>query len=148
MRNRKPYDRRFTRISAWTLRAIGLVAAGAATVMVALTIKSAVSVKSDSAEDGKYVGVRHEAGSISTNTDTSAGVSKQDQKAATTMTVNGVTVVSPQLLVPVIDCDSLKLPNGSDEDSSSTKRSSARKRTSYADRSHSTRWPAFGSVLR
>jgi len=155
MANRKPYEHRVSGVSWWTLKAIGLVAAGAATVIAVLTVAKGVSTKSDPAQGGKYVGVRHEAATITPTADKS-GVSKSgsnqvQDSSATTVVRNGVTVVSPQLLVPVIDMASLQTANASGDNVSASKTSDARKRSRYVNRSRSqrqTRWTAFGLANR
>src|SRR5438046_3004074 len=106
MLDQKPYHHRWTVASRWIFKAIGLVTAGAATVLIVLTIAKAVSTKSDAPEGGKFVGVRHEAATMPPIVDTRSGVPKsgsdQIQDTSTsTLVRNGVTVVSPQLLVPV-----------------------------------------------
>jgi hypothetical protein len=159
MLNRRPYVRRLRVLSPWILKAIGLVVAGAMTMVVVVTIVKAVSFKSDSPRDGKFVGVRHDAATISSTGSTLAGVatSSSDQAAvANTIVRNGVTVVSPQLLVPVIDIDALETANGCEADTSSSKVSKPLKRAGYATHSSSRRhsptgnkrWKAYGLALR
>src|SRR5436853_7910578 len=108
MANRKGYERRLAVLPGWTLKAIALVVAGAAVMMVALTIARAVSVKPDSAEGGKFVGIRHDAVSVPESTDISPGVSTPafdagEESSPKSVVRNGITVLSPPLLVPVID---------------------------------------------
>jgi len=155
MLDSKPYRRKFTGASTWVAKAIGLVVAGAATVIVAMTIAKSVSTKPDHLPDGKFVGVRHDAAPISTaaNIKTNVPVADSGQTAAPapdTVVQNGVTVVSPQLLVPVVDIDELRTATGQ-TDASSSKSSSARKPRRYASRSrsyHHPRWTAYGLALR
>src|SRR3954451_3761256 len=115
MPNRTAYDRRWTTHSAWVLRAILLILAGATTVFVALAITKNVSVKSDSARNGKVVGVRHDAaavpptGQLQSNVSTAAS---NQEKEPHTVVRNGITVISPELLVPVIDIPSLETASG------------------------------------
>ena len=151
MHDRKPYHRKVTIASTWTLKAIGLVIAGAATVIVAMTIAKNVSTKVEPAPDGKFVGVRHEASPVSTAANTTSVT--PDQTAAlspNTVVQNGMTVVSPELRVPVIDLDALHAATGS-TDTASSKSSNARKRSRYVKRSssqHHPRWKAYGLALR
>ena len=144
MINRKPYQQRFTVPSSWAVKAIGLVIAGAATVIVAMTITRAVSVKSDPPQDGKYVGVRHDAATVPTTAASSSGVTTSG--SANTVVRDGVTVVSPQLLVPAIDLAAIQTANGSDDDAVSTK--TTRKHSHYAKDSRSSQWKAYGLVFR
>jgi len=129
-----------------------LVIAGAATVIVAMTITKNVSTKVEPAPNGKFVGVRHEAAPVSTAANVaSAPVSDQTAELSPdTVMRNGVTVVSPQLLVPSIDLDALKKATGQ-TDASSSKTSNSRKRHRYATRSstsHHPRWRAYGLAIR
>jgi hypothetical protein len=154
MRDRKSYERRLSVFSSWTLKAIGLVIAGAIMVLVARNITKAVSVKSDSPRDGKFVGVRHEAGTILA---TSSGSDQGRESSSTTVVRNGVTVVSPRLLVPVVDMASMQTAaTGSEDDAALSINSNSPNRPGYVNRSHSRRqtrvadlrWTAYGSVLR
>ncbi|MFL6516161.1 MAG: hypothetical protein ACJ8M1_14170 [Chthoniobacterales bacterium] len=148
-------------LSPWMLKAVALVVAGATMMMVALAIAKAVSVQPDSPQNGKFVGVRHDAATVSANKSTVAGVptvaSNQGQESATNTVVrNGITVVSPQLLVPVIDIDALQKGGGCDDDSSLDKDSKSQKRYHSVNRSHSRRyarsanrhWQAYGLAIR
>jgi hypothetical protein len=166
--NRKPYNHRFNLLSGWTLKAIGLVIAGAAMVLIAVTISKAVSLKSESSAGGKFVGVRHDAttipGTARAHTAVRTSSADQDLAAASasnaqqeqqgpidTVIQNGITIVSPRLLVPIIDIDALQADAADDSNSSSKQR-----RGHHANRSHShrhvriaaNRWPAYGSTIR
>jgi|tagenome__1003787_1003787.scaffolds.fasta_scaffold20963764_1 hypothetical protein len=161
MTNRKPYARRLKRLSPWMLKAAGLVIAGATMMIVALTITKAVSVQPDSPQNGEFVGVRHEAASVPANKNAMVGVPSVDsdqggEGCTSTVVRNGITVVSPQLLVPVIDMDALQKANGCDDDASSDKVSKSQKRFHSVSRSHSRRyargasrhWKAYGLAIR
>jgi hypothetical protein len=160
MYKRKPYKRRLTRFSALGLKATALVVGGAATTFVVLAIAKAISFTPDSVRSGNFVGLRHEAGSMpsSANTPLPGSTPSLDQGAeqsSNTVVRNGITVVSPQLRVPIINIDSTGAVHGSEDaassKSSSTKSSNVRKRTRYAKRSGShqrTRWKAYGLALR
>src|SRR3954471_5906251 len=156
MLNRRAYARTPRLLSPWALKAVGLVIAGAATMIVVVTIARAVSLKSDSPRDGKFVGVRHDAATVSSPGSAVLGnpvpSSAQTPQAATdTIVRNGVTVVSPQLLVPVINIDALETATGAEADTSSSKVSKPQKRGRYANRAHwrrQTRWKAYGFAFR
>jgi hypothetical protein len=142
--------------SAWALKAILLIIAGAATVILAVAITKNVSVKPDSAPGGKVVGVRHDAAAMPPTGDIQSNVSgssSDQENRPDTVVRNGVTVVSPQLLVPVIDIASLQAGSGSDDDSSLSK--PQRKRSGYSKRTNSRRhartpdrWKAYGLAIR
>jgi hypothetical protein len=53
-----------------------------------------------------------------------------------TVVRNGITIVSPPLLVPVISADAIQTPNGSEVLTSPRKAPSARKRSHYTNRNH------------
>ena len=167
MNNRKPYRRRFNILLPWTLKAIALVIAAATTVMVGLTITKRVSFTSDSDQGGKIIGKRHEASAISPNARFAPDVATptsdlataspsyggQNLEPGTTVVRNGITVVSPQLRVPVIDIPAIEAANVPVDGTSSTKASKAGKRSSYGKRSTSRRqtdkrWPAYGLAFR
>ena len=168
MNNRKPYRRRFNILLPWTLKASALVIAGATTVMVGLTISKRVSLTSDSDQGGKVIGKRHEATAIPPNAhippDVAASTSEfataspsyggQGQgDSATTVVRNGITVVSPQLRVPVIDLAAIEAASVPVGGTSATKASKARKRSSHTKRSTSRRqtdkrWSAYGLAFR
>ena len=160
MTNRRPYEHRFMIFSGWMVKAIGLVVAGAATMILAMTIKKEVSFKSESPQSGKFVGIRHEAtavpGAAVADVDCLNSSLSGDQDASTESVVHrGVTVVTPHLLVPVIDTALIDAATASVDDSS-VKASSGRKISRYGKRSHSrgqtrlasTRWSAYGMALR
>ena len=144
MFNRKMYERKLPAASAWMLKAIALIVAGAAAVILAVTIKKGVSITSDSPPGGKFVGVRHEAAAVPENTD------RGQHAAPNTVVRNGITFVSPQLLVPVIDIDSMRATSGSGDHASAPENSTARKRshTRSQKRIANTRWKAYGLALR
>ena len=155
MYNRKPYERRSTLFSAWTLKAIGLVIAAATTTFVVLAIAKAISFAPDPIKAGNFVGVRHEAGSIPSAANTSPRLSTPGpdhaaELSSDTVMRNGVTVVSPQLRVPVIDIDIDSTGTAKVSAAApSSKSSNARKRSRYANRSRSHhRWKAYGLALR
>ena len=152
MINRKPYERRGTEFPAWTLKAIGLVIAGAATMIVAVTITKHVSIESDSPRSGKLAGTWHEAVTMPPTEGSSEDLSIPGEGPSPhTVVHNGMTVVTPELLVPVIDLASLDEVNGSDGKPSANKSSSARQRSRYAKRSQSrrqTNWKAYGLAIR
>jgi len=166
MNNRKPYRRRFNILLPWTLKAIALVIAGATIVMVGLTIANRVSFTSDSDQGGKIIGKRHDATAIPSNVHIAPDVATADlataspsyggqgqEGSATTVVQNGITVVTPQLRVPVIDLAAIEAANAPVDDTSSTKASSAQKRASYPKRSTARRqtdkrWPAYGVAIR
>lgn len=148
---KKLYHRRLTGVSTWVLKAVGLVIAGAATVIVAMTITRSVSTKVEPAPGGKFVGIRHDAGSITHNPAVSAPSPTQTvESSPDTIMQNGVTVVTPELKVPVIDLRSLEAATAQTEPAS-IKTSSSRKRTRYASRTvtqHHPRWKAYGLAIR
>ena len=152
MANRKPYQRRFNILSKKTLKAIALVAVAATTVIVARTIITGVSIKSDAPQTGKYVGVRHEAApmGITAATRGNAPSPSSDQEAsANTIVKDGITVVSPHLLVPVIDTASLKSTDGSDDDANALNRSHDASRSHRQTRTAvASKWKAYGVTLR
>ena len=153
MANRKPYQRKSNVLSTRTLKAIALVAVAATTVIVARTIITGVSIKSD-APQGKYVGVRHEAASMGRTAGTRGNVpspsSDQDQEASkNTIVKDGITVVSPHLLVPVIDTASLKSADGSDDDANAPSRSHDASRSHRQTRTAAaSKWKAYGLADR
>ena len=160
MANRRPYERKSTVLLSWALKAVGLVIASATLMAVALTISRAVSVKPDSPRGGKFVGVRHEATTLppagNTATASASSGGQEQELSSDTIVRNGVTVVSPQLLVPVIDIASIQTAIGSEGQASSSNVSNARKRSGNANRSQSrsrkqnsaSHWEAYGLVLR
>jgi hypothetical protein len=152
---RKQYNEDMTPLSRWTSpKAITAIVIGGATLtVIALTIANGGRGNLDSREGGKFVGNRHDAASISA-TDANAG---QSQEASSdTVVRNGITVVSPQLRVPVVDLDAMKTGNGSDDGTAASKTSNGRKHSRDAKRSHNRRqtrggddrWPAYGLALR
>ena len=154
MANRKPYQSRSSVLSTWALKAIALVAIAATTVIVARTIITGVSIKSDGPQAGKYVGIRHEAAPIGETAGTRANVptpsSDQDQEASKdTIVKDGITVVSPHLLVPVIDTASLKSADGSDDDANALNRSHDASRSHRQTRTAvASKWKAYGLTIR
>ena len=161
MPDRKAYNRRMTALSAWTIKATLLVVAGAVTVVVAMTIIRNVSLKPDVAQGGKFIGVRHEGAAIAPPGEIQPGVSGSDLATASpseggALLRNGITVLSPKLLVPVIDLESLQTAKASDDNASVNKGSEARKRPRYAKRSQAQRrsravakrWKAYGLAIR
>lgn len=161
MADRKPYNRRATMLSAWMVKAILLIIAGGTTVMVALAIKNRVTVTSASDQGFRIGGVRHEAtgmpSAVNNPTEMATRSSELSQEGSTAAVVrNGLTVVSPQLRVPIIDIDSLQAATGSDDAVSPGKASKAAKRSRYTKRSHASRqkpvaakrWPAYGLAFR
>ena len=156
MSDRKLYEGKFIVLSGWALKAVGLVVVGAVTMVVALTVARHVSVEPASPKGGKLVGAYHEAAIMSPAADTSTRVSSAgfDQDPDTsphTVVHNGLTVVTPELLVPVIDLASLEAVSGSDGNASVSKTSSAQKRSSYGKSSQShrqTRSKAYGVAIR
>ena len=162
MANRKPYHQRSTGLSGWILKAIGLAIAGATMMIVALTIAKTISFKSGSAPAGKFTGIRHQAAPMPPEaahnpTDVAAPTSDPGQDgSAATVVRNGITIVSPQLRVPIIDIAALQAASGSEVFSSSQKASGAGKRSRYVKRSHShrkiriaaKRWMAYGLANR
>ena len=132
---------------------IGTVSAGAALALVALIMAKGGS---NGDEPGKFVGLRHDAMNVGDATDVtsagsnSAGDDRAQEPSAEMVVRNGVTVISPRLLVPVIDIDSLQAGNGSEEGASVDKAYS-RKHSRYARQSHrrhQQRWSAYGLALR
>lgn len=92
---------------------------------------------SASPEPTKVVGLRHDAISEAPRSDTSPDVAPAapDHDVSSQMVVrNGVTVLSPPLLVPVINADALQKGDGSEVLAPSHKASDARKRSHYAHR--------------
>ena len=154
MANRKPYQRRSNALSTRTLKAIALVAVAATTLIVARTIITGVSIKSDRPQAGKYVGVRHEAASMGRTAGTRGNVpspsSDQDEEASkNTIVKDGITVVSPHLLVPVIDTASLKSADGSDDDANALTRSHDAGRSHRQTRTAvASKWKAYGLTIR
>ena len=154
MANRKPYQRRFNVLPTWTLKATVLVAVAATTVIVARTILTGVSIKSDGPETGKYVGVRHEAAPMGRTDGARGNVpspnSAEDQEASNnTVVKDGITVVSPHLLVPVIDTASLKSLEGSDNDAIAPSRSHDVSRSRrHTQTAAVSKWKAYGVTLR
>jgi hypothetical protein len=136
--------------SAWILKAAGLVIAGAATVVVAMTIARHVSIDSDGS--GKTAGSYHEAFTITPagpEVAQPATFDAEPDMSPRTQVHNGITVVSPELLVPVVDLDALKASTANDGKVSVTKTS--HKRPHYGKRSSSRRqahWEAYGLAIR
>jgi hypothetical protein len=137
--------------SAWTLKAVGLVIAGAATVLVAMTIARNVSI--DSGQSDRTTGSYHEAFAISSPapvvTPGPATFDADPDMSPHTMVHNGITVVSPDLLVPVIDLAALEAATGNDTRASATK--NPRKHSRYGKRASSrrqTHWKAYGLAIR
>ena len=159
MGNRKPYMGKLTGHSAWVFKAIGLVVASAAVVIVAVAIMKGFSRDPGRGGNGRFVGVRHEVASIPSAAEAFSSISApgegpDQEPSGETVMRNGLTIVSPPLLVPVIDLDSLR-PVNLAEDRDSFRKATARKRSHYARRSHprrhrvaDDRWPAFGLAIR
>ncbi|HJT79971.1 MAG TPA: hypothetical protein VJ719_02145 [Chthoniobacterales bacterium] len=129
-------------LSPWTLKAILLVTAGAATMMIGLAITKHVSVEPDSPKVANSVADWHEAETFVP--------AEGPEPSSHTVMHNGLTVVSPELLVPVIDLAALEELTGSDGKASASK-SSGRKRSRYAKRSRAhrqTHWKAYGLAIR
>ena len=151
MANRRPYRRKLTVLSAWTLKAIGLVIAGATIVIVARTVTKGVTTKFDSPAGGKFVGVRHQATAMPSDTDR---FGQGQERSDPTVVRNGLTVVSPPLLVPVVDIDSFQRANGSADDAFSTDAPTTGKQVRSNNRSHrqsrfaAKRWKAYGVAIR
>jgi len=137
--------------SAWILKAVGLIVAGAAIVLVAMTIARHVSVDTD--QTATNTGSYHEAFTISPPPTAApravATFDADPDMSPHTMVHNGITVVSPDLLVPVIDLDALKAATGNDTKSSVGK--NPRKRSRYGKHSgtrRQTHWRAYGLAIR
>lgn len=149
----KAYGPRFFPASASRLAPFLLIAAGAIIVaLLGFAIGKVVSVDSDFAQDAKAGGVRHDAAMLASDESGQMAVEGQEGSAGTVMH-NGITVVSPQLLVPVIDLDLRQGANDSDAGVSSSQGSKASKRSRYAKRSRwghqtSKRWAAYGLAIR
>ena len=155
MTTRKPYSRKLHVLSASILKAIGLVAAGGLTMVIVLTIAKGVSVKSDSSPGGKVIGFRHEAANMRSNGDDgSPPVSTTvtdggEERPADTVMRNGVTVVSPELLIPSVDIAALQNATGADDATSSEKISTAKKRSKQPRNARgNSRWKAYGLAIR
>jgi hypothetical protein len=140
---------------------VGIVIAGAIFVIFTWTMAKGGRGDFDSSQAGKFVGIRHDATIISKTADTPLGIptpaAGQDQEPSTdTVVQNGVTIVSPRLLVPVIDAELMQTASGSEDSASSPKASHARKSSRYAKRSHArrqsriaaNRWTAYGFAFR
>lgn len=164
MTNRNGYYGKLAARSVGTsLKAAAIVIAGAAIVMFAMTLAKVDPGKSESPEAGKFVGIRHDAASISLPGDTQPGVptpaAGQGQKSSIesvdTVVRNGITIVSPRFLVPVIDTSSKQIADGPQDVTSSGKVLSG-KQARYARRSHTRRqprtaarhWTAYGLAVR
>jgi hypothetical protein len=158
MGNRRPYMGKLTALAVRTsLKAVAIVTTSATLVILAMAIGRAGSGNSDSPGAGKFVGVRHDAMSISRTADTPPGVAtpaadQTSEPSSDTVVRNGITVVSPRLLVPVIEADFMETASGSDDGTSSGKGLHAGKRSRYAHRAHTrhrhNRWTAYGLALR
>ena len=154
MTNRKPYSRKSHRLTASILKGIGLVAAGGLTMVIVLTIAKAVSLKSDTALDGKVIGFRHEAAAIPSAGNASPVVAptareESQNQSADTVVRNGVTVVSPEVLVPSIDLAALEAANGSnDADSSKQISNSSKPANQSHPRRQARKRTAYGLAIR
>jgi len=154
MDNQEPYEGKWTALSVRTsLKATGIVIAGATMMIVALAIAKGDSDNSGSPEGGKFVGVRRPAVSMLASADALPNVAAPAaSQGQDTIVRNGVTIVSPQLRVPVVDIDALRTANGSEDGISSPDGSDTRNRSRYAKhahtRRHSNRWPAYGVAFR
>jgi hypothetical protein len=125
----------------------GILLVGVTAVIVALIMPERDSDRSEAPGGGKFIGVRHDASSMSLRADTQAG----QEPSSDTVVRDGITVVSPSLLVPVIDIDAIQIANGSDDSVSATKGWNGRKRSRYARRSYTranNHWKAFGLAVR
>jgi hypothetical protein len=160
MANRKPYERKLRGRLGWMLKATGLIIAGATVVTLVMAIGRGISVKPDAPQGGRFVGVRHDAVSLAQianiEPDVSPPAEQGEESSTDTVVLNGVTVVSPQLLVPVIDLAAIQPASGSEPAASRSKVVTARKRSHVAKRSRSqpetriarTHWSAYGLALR
>ena len=152
MNYRKPYNGNMTPLSRWTSpKALTAIVIGGATItVIALTIANGGWGNPDSLQGGKFIGNRHDGASILTP---DAAAIQSEQLPSDTVVRNGITVVSPQLRVPIIDLDSLQA--GSDDSATLSKGSTERKRSRYGKRSNNRRvrgpddrWPAYGVAFR
>src|SRR4051794_8491523 len=153
MHYRKSYHGNMTPLSRWTSPKVltAIVIGGATLTVVVLTIANGGWGTFDSRQGGRFVGDRHDGASILTP---DAAASQSAEPSSDTVVRNGITVVSPQLRVPIIDLDSLKTE--SDDSATVTKGSNGRKRSRHAKRSHNRRqmrgaddrWPAYGIAFR
>jgi hypothetical protein len=155
MANRRMYKGNSTALSArGTLKiVVGAVMAGAVIGIFALIIAKGGSGDSDPPEAAKFVGLRHDAVSMPPAAETLPRVPTSDadqgqKPSSDTVVRNGVTVVSPRLLVPVIDIDSIQ--------SAQEWKDFARTQSRYVNRSHkrhqrriaAKRRTAYGIALR
>lgn len=124
-----------------SVEAIVVILVAAATVAIfAMKIMAGVWEDSDSPVRNKVAGLRHDAMSPAPLSDSSQDVAtatagQSQEQSNVTVVHNGVTVLSPRLLVPVIDADVLETANGSAALTSQPKATQARKRSHYANRS-------------
>ncbi len=145
-----------TRPAFWarmSVEAIVVVLVAAATIGIfTVQILAGGWEDSDSPGPSRVVGFRHSAISEAPPSDadrasppnaqhSSSAVLEAEQvsdgnRASTNETIvrNGVTILSPPLLVPVINADTIQIANGSETVTSPRKASSARKRSHYANR--------------
>lgn len=139
---------------------VGAVIAGAAIGILALIIAKRGSGDSDPPEAPKFVGLRHDAMSMPPAADTltrvpTSAADQGQELSSDTVVRNGVTIVTPRLLVPIIDIDSMRSVKESELSSSSGKAFS-RTQSRYAKRSHTRhqrriaakRRTAYGIALR
>ena len=140
MANGNTYKGKLTARSVRTwLRAIGIVIAGATMVIVAIIIAKEGSGNSDWHGAGKFVGLRHEATTLPPTNDTLPDVSNPDatkaqEPASNTIVRNGITVVSPELLVPALTAELMETTRELQDGGSSGKASKTRKRSRYTKR--------------
>jgi hypothetical protein len=143
-----------------SVEAIVIILVASVTVGI-FTVKFLAAGLEDSGSPvpSRVVGLRHDAISEAPSSDTSQDVAtaaaaqgKSSQRSANgglsvgdraltepsndMIVRNGVTILSPPLLVPVINDDAIQMASGSEVLPSPHKAASARKRSHYANRAH------------
>jgi hypothetical protein len=125
-----------------SVEAIVVILVAAATVGI-FTVQILAGGWEDPGSPGpsKVVRLRHDAISEASPSDTAqnvatAAVDQSKEPSNDTVVRNGVTVVSPPLLVPVISDDAIQMATGSDVLTLPHKAPSARKRSHYTSRAH------------
>ncbi len=163
---KNPYEQSSRRLPASVREALFLMAGSAAVTMIALSVLKAMAFHPETPaaakpENGRFVGIRHEAtsgqpGDVSP-AESSTPVSNQDLgEDHATIVRNGVTIVSPKLLVPVIDEAAVQTATQADavavrKISSTSKRSHRVVRARSQSRKTSVgarRWRAYQFVTR
>jgi hypothetical protein len=125
---------------------IGITMIGILTV----TIVAGGFAQNGSVEVGKVTGLRHEAMSVPAAEESPSVVLTPDadpgmNQSTDTVVRNGITIVTPHLLIPIIDADAVDTAKAPAAPAFSRKHATTRKRSHYARRAHGQRqWRIVG----